>query len=97
GRFYKITPSQDWPRQLDNPFWFVSHRRLGYVVGILTIVALAFGLWGKGGVDPVAEPPRHRGLGLGCPDMFPDWRFVVAGHPWWADRPVYPSTAPSGE
>lgn len=50
ARFYKITPSQDWPRQLDNPFWFVSHRRLGYVVGILTIVALAFGLWGKGGL-----------------------------------------------
>ncbi len=49
ARFYKITPGQDWPRRLDNPFWFVSHRRLGYAIGILTIAALAFIIWGRGG------------------------------------------------
>jgi hypothetical protein len=27
ARFFKVTPGQDWPRQLDNPFWFIAHRR----------------------------------------------------------------------
>src|SRR5258707_3144979 len=50
ARFYKITPGQDWPRRLDNPFWFVTHRRLGYVIAILTIAALGFVIWGRGGL-----------------------------------------------
>ena len=29
ARFFKITPRQDWPRQLDNPFWFSSAQALG--------------------------------------------------------------------
>lgn len=49
ARFYKITPGQSWPNQLDNPFWFVNHRRLGYAIGILTIAALAIIIWGRGG------------------------------------------------
>jgi hypothetical protein len=50
ARFYKITPGQDWPRHLDNPFWFVNHRRLGYAIMLTTIIALAFIAWDQGGV-----------------------------------------------
>jgi hypothetical protein len=49
ARFYKITPNQDWPRQLDNPFWFIHHRRLGYAIMLATVLALAFMVWGEGG------------------------------------------------
>jgi hypothetical protein len=41
ARFYKITPQQDWPRQLDNPFWFVTHRRWGYAIGAIVAGGLA--------------------------------------------------------
>ncbi len=50
SRFYKITPGQDWPRQLDNPFWFVNHRRLGYAIMLATLLAVALVVWGEGGV-----------------------------------------------
>lgn len=41
ARFYKVTPHQDWPKVLDNPFWFIWHRRLGYLAALLTLVAMA--------------------------------------------------------
>ena len=44
-RFYKITPGQDWPHHLDNPFWFVNHRRLGYATLLASLIALAFIGW----------------------------------------------------
>jgi hypothetical protein len=48
ARFYKITPGQDWPRRLNNPFWFRNHRRLGYAIGIVTAVAVACVVWTDG-------------------------------------------------
>ena len=44
ARFYKITPRQDWPNQLDNPFWFVTHRRWGHIVGLVVAGGFAFAL-----------------------------------------------------
>ena len=41
ARFYKVTPRQDWPKVLDNPFWFVWHRRLGWLAMMLTVLAVA--------------------------------------------------------
>ena len=49
ARFYKITPGQDWPRHLDNPFWFVNHRRLGYAIMLVTLAALAIMVWSERG------------------------------------------------
>ena len=49
ARFYKITPGQDWPRRLDNPFWFVNHRRLGYAIVLASILALVIIVAGEGG------------------------------------------------
>jgi hypothetical protein len=61
ARFFKVTPRQDWPRQLDNPFWFVTHRRWGHVIGAIAAVGLAFVLADRGW-----EPPwrnLHAGVG----------------------------------
>lgn len=48
ARFFKVTPRQDWPRQLDNKFWWHSHVGLQYsgVLLMSTGIALA---WGRGG------------------------------------------------
>ena len=48
ARFFKVTPGQDWPRRLDNPFWFVTHRRWGHIVGVLVAVAMGFVLAERG-------------------------------------------------
>jgi hypothetical protein len=42
ARFFKITPHQDWPNRLDNPFWFVTHRRWGHIVGFIVVAGVAF-------------------------------------------------------
>ncbi len=49
ARFFKITPGQDWPRQVDNRFWWASHLRLQYAGGALMLVGLALALWSGGG------------------------------------------------
>jgi hypothetical protein len=48
ARFYKVTSGQDWPRFLDNPFWFIWHRRLGCLAGALMLVALGAIYWSNG-------------------------------------------------
>lgn len=44
ARFYKVTPNQHWPEELDNKFWWNVHRLLNYssVVGSLLAVAVLF-------------------------------------------------------
>ena len=54
ARFFKVTPGQDWPRQLDNPFWFVTHRRWGHVIGLIVAVGLTYALLAYGW-----RPPWH--------------------------------------
>jgi len=67
SRFYKVTPGQDWPRVLNNPFWFNSHRAFAYGAGVLMLAAV---------VVIVLEDPRppwrsfHAGIG---------WCVVIAG------------------
>ena len=53
ARFFKITPRQDWPRQLDNPFWFITHRRWGHIVGAIVAIAMAFVLVERGWESPL--------------------------------------------
>ena len=38
ARYCKITPGQDWPRVLDNKFWWHAHRGFQYA-GVLAMVA----------------------------------------------------------
>ena len=54
ARFFKVTPQQDWPRQLDNPFWFVTHRRWGHAIGLIVATGLAFAL-----AKQAWQPPWH--------------------------------------
>jgi hypothetical protein len=39
ARFFKITPRQDWPRQLDNKSWWYTHNALQYAGAALVLVA----------------------------------------------------------
>lgn len=39
-RFFKVVPGQDWPREVQNPFWFISHRVLQYSGLALMIAAI---------------------------------------------------------
>jgi hypothetical protein len=52
ARFFKVTPQQDWPSQLDNPFWFVTHRRWGHIIGALVAAALLSVLSDRGWISP---------------------------------------------
>jgi hypothetical protein len=52
ARFFKVTPSQNWPTNLDNPFWFVSHRRWGHIVGTIVAIGLVFAIAGSGALNP---------------------------------------------
>jgi hypothetical protein len=40
ARFFKILPGQDWPRELDSPVWWFTHRFLHYLAGLLTLAGL---------------------------------------------------------
>lgn len=60
ARYFKITPRQNWPRDLDNPFWWHCHWIGQSLVLILSVAALVLIVgWGAGDV-----PARmHRALG----------------------------------
>lgn len=68
GRFYKVTPGQDWPRWLDNPFWFRSHRAFEYGAGVLMLAALVLIL--------LASPASTR---WGDFHTYAGWTLVVLG------------------
>jgi len=53
ARFFKVTPRQDWPRHLDNPFWFITHRRWGHIVGAIVAAAIAVVLTERGFTSPL--------------------------------------------
>lgn len=63
ARYFKITPRQAWPARLDNPFWFVTHRRLGYVVAFVMTAALALELWHRPGGAVAPTHSTHAALG----------------------------------
>lgn len=56
ARFFKVTPNQEWPRHLDNPFWFITHRRWGHIVGAIVAIAMVFVLVERGWERPVYNP-----------------------------------------
>lgn len=58
ARYYKVTPGQDWPRELGNSFWFVWHRRLSRLTALLALLALAIVLLDRGFAPLVAGHVR---------------------------------------
>ncbi|MGL4242222.1 MAG: cytochrome b561 domain-containing protein, partial [Beijerinckiaceae bacterium] len=49
ARFFKITPSQDWPRRIDNRLWWNAHLALQYAGGAAMLAGLALVLSQAGG------------------------------------------------
>ncbi|MFN4173234.1 MAG: cytochrome b561 domain-containing protein [Pseudorhodobacter sp.] len=41
ARYFKVLPGQDWPRRLDSPWWWITHRVAQYSAGMLMLA----GLW----------------------------------------------------
>jgi hypothetical protein len=55
ARYYKVVPGQDWPRYLDNPFWFLTHRRAGYWVTALATCAAIIVIWRNHDLHPLGS------------------------------------------
>ncbi len=47
ARYFKVTPSQDWPHQIDNRAWWHAHRWLQYIGVVLMGVGVALA-WRSG-------------------------------------------------
>ena len=47
ARFFKVTPRQKWPQQLDNKAWWRAHLALQYTGGLVLLAALAL-IWSAG-------------------------------------------------
>ena len=47
ARFFKVTPRQKWPEQLDNWAWWRAHLALQYTGGLVLLAALAL-IWSAG-------------------------------------------------
>ena len=41
ARYFKVLPGQDWPRDLDSPWWWLTHRVAQYSAGVLMLAGLA--------------------------------------------------------
>ena len=41
ARFFKVTPSQDWPRRVDSKWWWNGHRTLQYT----GVAVISIGVW----------------------------------------------------
>ena len=67
ARYFKITPRQDWPNELDNRFWWRSHLVLQGLGLALTLVALLF----------ILNAPRH--ADQSGPHLLFGWSIVAIG------------------
>ena len=64
ARYFKVTARQDWPRELDNPFWWHGHRLLNYGAGLLMVAGaglllLSDGRAAVGGIPDIAANRSH--------------------------------------
>lgn len=50
ARFYKVTPAQDWPRELDNPTWWHWHLRLQISAAVVAFAGIVLIVWRNGGI-----------------------------------------------
>ena len=46
ARYFKVTPRQDWPRELDNVFWWRTHVRL-QTAGVLIMTLGVMAVWSR--------------------------------------------------
>ncbi len=75
ARYFKITPGQRWPEQLDNKAWWHAHRGL-QGVGVGLVSAGAWLVWGQGqGLSTPAQLHRWGGWAL----VLLGWLQLVSG------------------
>lgn len=48
ARFFKVTPAQRWPDELDNKAWWHGHRALNYLAVAALLVSVVL-VWGRNG------------------------------------------------
>lgn len=64
ARYLKVTPRQDWPRELDNRTWWMLHRLFQYSAGLFMLVGLVLAIRRPDLVASLtAQAWLHRGLG----------------------------------
>jgi hypothetical protein len=68
ARYFKVTLRQDWPKYLDNPFWFLTHRRAGYWIAIVATCGLVGAVWHNQSLRPLGS--AHGAFG---------WSLIVLG------------------
>ena len=74
ARYYKVTPEQDFPRAVDNPFWWRWHR--WGQTAVVALSTLAFGImWREIGWTGLAS--WHGTLGMGLVSI--GWLQVFGG------------------
>ena len=61
ARYFKVTPQQAWPRDVDNRAWWHAHRLLQY--GGIALMAVGMALAWNRGVQPSAAAQWHAYLG----------------------------------
>ncbi len=76
SRFYKVTPGQDWPRVLNNPFWFRTHRAVSYGAGVLMLAAVVLIVLD----DPKFAPWRSFHAAAGWTLVTIGWMQLLGSH-----------------
>jgi hypothetical protein len=61
ARFFKVTPRQDWPREVDNRFWWRTHLGCQYAAGIAMLAGWGAILWSAANPGVFV---LHRWLGI---------------------------------
>lgn len=62
ARFYKVTPRQRFPEQLDNQFWWITHQAMQYGGVLLTLIAIYLVMGRETNLISSAEPVRLHGF-----------------------------------
>jgi len=76
ARYLKVSPRQDWPRVVDNKFWWHAHRSLQYT-GVLAMSLGLWLVWRSSDAPFFSATGVHRSLGWLV--LVLGWSQVVAG------------------
>ena len=82
ARFYKITPRQKWPDQLDNKAWWYSHLTLQYTGGVIMLAAIGL-IWQATSTSPWTAHTLLGwvAVGLGVGQFLSGWLRGTKGGP----------------
>lgn len=61
ARYFKVTPGQNWPHQLDNRTWWYFHLSLQWSAAAIAVFALALIVYETGQVSFTADPHHFFG------------------------------------